>query len=95
MMVVGGIDEEETIRLQNKKARQDSETRRREMSMKNDEEKDAAGNSDIDDVHDGTECYSDEECRPTPSTSHRQPHTMVEECRPTPSTSHRQPHTMV
>ena len=27
MMVVGGIDEEETIRLQNKKARQDNETR--------------------------------------------------------------------
>ena len=44
----------------NKKARQDIETRRREMSMKNNEEKDAAGNSDIDDVHDGTECYSDE-----------------------------------
>ena len=48
------------------------------MSMKNDEEKDAAGNSDIDDVHDGTECYSDEEFRPTPSTSRRQPHTTVE-----------------
>ena len=56
----GGIDEKETIRLHNKKARQDNETRRREMSMKNDEEKDAAGNSDIDDVHEGTECYSDE-----------------------------------
>ena len=37
MMVVGGIDEEEeTIRLQNKKERQDNDTRRREMSMKND-----------------------------------------------------------
>ena len=32
----------------------------REMIMKNNEEKDAVGNSDIDDVHDGTECYSDE-----------------------------------